>query len=166
MIPQINRILYATDLSPNAQPAFTYAASLAENYRATLYVLHVLEVISYKPYLQVEGFKGENEWKSIEEEREAAALHSIEEKLNVMCSEMNSHIPTCSIKEEQIMIRKGTPVEEIIKAAEEIEIQLIVMGTHGYGMVQDALMGGTARRLVRRSVKPVLIVPHLTSMKD
>lgn len=166
MIPQINRVLYATDLSPNSQLAFTYAAGLAENYGATLYVLHVLEVISYKPYLQVEGFKGENEWKSIEEEREAAAIHSIEEKLNVMCSEMNAHIFTCAINEEQIMIRKGAPVEEIIKAAEENDIQLIVMGTHGYGMVQDALMGGTARRLVRRSVKPVLIVPHPARMKD
>lgn len=48
-----------------------------------------------------------------------------------------------------------------MNAAEAIDVQLIVMGTHGYGMVQDALMGGTARRLVRRSVKPVLIVPHI-----
>lgn len=164
MIPQINRILYATDLSPNSQPAFAYAASLAENYDATLYVLHVLEVISYKPYLQIEGFKGENEWKSIEGEREAAALHSIDKKLKGVCSEMNAHISKCAINEGQIMIRKGAPVEEIINAAEENDIQLIVMGTHGYGMVQDALMGGTARRLVRRSAKPVLIVPHITRM--
>lgn len=161
MIPQINRILYATDLSPNSQPAFTYAASLAEKYSATLYVLHVLEMMTYKPYLQVEGFKGENEWKIIEGAREAAALQSIEKKLNAMCSEMNSHISTCDIKQEQIMIRKGAPLEEIMNAAEENDVHLIVMGTHGYGMVQDALMGGTARRVVRRSAKPVLIVPHI-----
>ena len=33
------------------------------------------------------------------------------------------------------------------------------MGTHGYGLVKDALMGGTVRRLVRQTRIPVLVVP-------
>jgi nucleotide-binding universal stress UspA family protein len=76
-----------------------------------------------------------------------------------MCEQMNSHIPTCTITDDQILLRKGVPFEEILKAADEVDSQLIVIGTHGYGMVQDALMGGTARRLVRRSNRPVLVVP-------
>ncbi len=160
MIHQINRILCATDLSPNSQLAFTYAAGVAEKYAATLYVLHVLETVSYKPYLHIEAYAGESEWKSIEAEREAAAFSAIEKRLQILCSAMSNNISSCEIADEHIMIRKGIPFEEIIYTAEDNDIHLIVIGTHGYGTIQDALMGGTARRLVRRSVKPVLIVPN------
>lgn len=160
MLPQITCILYATDLSPNSQLAFTYAASIAEKYSAKLYVVHVLELMTDKPYLQLEGYKGQADWNDIQKAREVATLEAIREKLKAMCAEIYSHNAACEITEDQIVIRKGHPVEEIMNAAGESEAQLIVMGTHGYGMVKDALMGGTARRLVRRSVRPVLIVPH------
>jgi len=35
---------------------------------------------------------------------------------------------------------------------------MIVMGTHGYGMFADALIGSTARRVVRRCKKPVMVI--------
>lgn len=160
MLPQINCVLYATDLSPNSQPAFTYAASIAEKYRAKLYVLHVLELVTDKPYLQLEGYVGQADWNVIQKAREAAALKAIRKKLKSMCAEISSNNSACAITEDQIVIRKGHPVEEIMNATVENGAQIIVMGTHGYGVVKDALMGGTARRLVRRSDRPVLIVPH------
>ena len=49
-------------------------------------------------------------------------------------------------------------VDIILEVAEEKGVDLIVMGTHGYGMVKDALMGGTARRIVRRCNIPVMVV--------
>ncbi len=46
MLPDIKRILYATDLSENARHAFGYAASLANRYGAKIIVLHVIEDFS------------------------------------------------------------------------------------------------------------------------
>ena len=46
MIPEIKKILYATDLSENARFAFGYAASLANRYGAQIVMLHVIEEIS------------------------------------------------------------------------------------------------------------------------
>jgi nucleotide-binding universal stress UspA family protein len=46
MIPEIKKILYTTDLSPNARFAFGYAASLANRYDAGITILHVLAEIS------------------------------------------------------------------------------------------------------------------------
>jgi len=43
IVPQIKKILYATDLSENARYAFAYAASLANQYGAGVTILHVLE---------------------------------------------------------------------------------------------------------------------------
>lgn len=76
-----------------------------------------------------------------------------------MCAEMNSHVTICPIKEKQIMIREGVPFDEILKTVQQVGAALIVVGTHGYGMVQDLLLGGTARRQVRKSKNPVLVVP-------
>jgi nucleotide-binding universal stress UspA family protein len=64
-----------------------------------------------------------------------------------------------------IFIRNGLPVEEILSLAEEKKADMIVLGTHGYGMLQDTLMGGTVRRVLRRSRQPVLIVRNPESAK-
>jgi nucleotide-binding universal stress UspA family protein len=161
VLPKIEIILYATDLSVNSQPAFNYAASLAEKYGAKIIVLHVMELPPLNPYLQMKGFKGIDEWERIEKSRGDQLLQFMELKLKEMCNEMNSHVSACTIAEEQIVIRKGVPFEEILKIAQDCRADLIVIGTHGYRMVQDALMGGTARRLLRRSEKPILVVPRL-----
>jgi len=42
--------------------------------------------------------------------------------------------------------------------ADKRHCDLIVMGSHGHGGFVDALIGSTARRVVRRSKKPVLVV--------
>ena len=55
-------------------------------------------------------------------------------------------------------VRRGNPVEEIIKSAEEHNCDLIVMGTHGQGTLADVMLGSTARRVIRRSKIPVLVV--------
>ena len=48
--------------------------------------------------------------------------------------------------------------EEILSYAREIDADLIVMGTHGHGTIADAMMGSTARRVLRKSKTPVLCV--------
>jgi nucleotide-binding universal stress UspA family protein len=52
----------------------------------------------------------------------------------------------------------GHPVEEILKAAAKEKSHMIVMGTHGHGMLGRALMGSIAQRVVTDSNIPVLLV--------
>ena len=49
-------------------------------------------------------------------------------------------------------------MNKYLKQAEEKNCDLIVMGTHGHGTLADVMLGSTARRVVRRSLKPVLVV--------
>jgi nucleotide-binding universal stress UspA family protein len=53
MIPQIKRILYATDLSKNSSYAFLYATNMAKKYGAEIVILHVIEPVP--PYVEVYG---------------------------------------------------------------------------------------------------------------
>jgi nucleotide-binding universal stress UspA family protein len=50
----------------------------------------------------------------------------------------------------------GTPVDQILATVAEHKIDLVVLGTHGRGMVGHLLLGSVAERVVRRSPVPVL----------
>ena len=165
---EVKKILYATDLSENAHYAFAYAVSLADLYNAAITFIHVLpevpdildkSVIGYISDERWEEFKSQN----VNEAREALigkrrdhlvikdALHQFSE--NVKAIQEGHGFVT-----DDIVVARGNPVEQILKQAEEKNCDLIVMGTHGQGTLADAMMGSTARRVLRRSTKPVLVV--------
>jgi nucleotide-binding universal stress UspA family protein len=52
----------------------------------------------------------------------------------------------------------GKPYAKVLAFAEEHNIDLIIMGTHGRGALEHALMGSVAERVVRHSVCPVLTI--------
>jgi nucleotide-binding universal stress UspA family protein len=52
----------------------------------------------------------------------------------------------------------GSPVAEILKAVKKQKCQMIVMGTHGHGLLGRALMGSVAQRVVTDSEVPVLLI--------
>ena len=56
----------------------------------------------------------------------------------------------------------GTPATEIVRYAEEHRADVIVMGSHGHGLVHRFLLGSVAERVLRQAPAAVLIVPHRT----
>ena len=165
---EVKKILYATDLSENARYAFAYAVSLADLYGASITFIHVLPEVPDLLDKGVLGYISEERWQEIksqnvEEAREAIigkrrdhlairdVLHHFSE--NVKESREGEGFVT-----DDIIVVRGNPVEEILKYSEETNCDLIVMGTHGQGTLADAMMGSTARRVLRRSEKPVLVV--------
>jgi nucleotide-binding universal stress UspA family protein len=159
MLPKIQKILYATDLSENSKRAFGYAASLTQNFDAHMIVLHVVEPINPNTYMQISSMLGEAEWINLQMGRDSQLTEEIMTRLKRFCLDLQTDMRSFPLNEDQIMIRKGLPVDEILDLAVTENADLIVVGTHGYGMVKDALMGGTVRRLVRQRKIPVLVVP-------
>jgi len=160
MLPKIQKILYATDLSDNSKRAFGYAASTAQSFGAQMIVLHVVEPINPNTYMQISSMLGEAEWVNLQMGRDSQLTEEIMTRLKQFCLDLQTDLKSFPLEENQILIRKGLPVDEIISMAAEQGVDLIIMGTHGYGLVKDALMGGTVRRIVRRSTIPVMVVPE------
>ena len=52
----------------------------------------------------------------------------------------------------------GSPTQEILRAATNTKTQLIVMGTHGHGLLGRALMGSVAQKVLAECTVPVLMV--------
>lgn len=158
MLPRIKTILYATDLSENARYAYTYAASLAQQYGAQITIVHVIEKLSAETFLQIQGYVGEEKWKKLQEEKQADFISTIKGRLNTFCDEISSELDACTFQVDKIIVKEGIAADEILHQAELNGADLIVMGTRGLGFFKEALMGGTARRVVRRSGIPVMVV--------
>jgi nucleotide-binding universal stress UspA family protein len=161
IIPEIKKILYATDLSKNARYAFAYAVSLANLYDAKIILLHVLPEVPELVDKHVIGYISTERWEKIKKQH-------FQEAREALIGKRTDHIAIKKVldhfsehareKTDDVIVERGNPVEQILKQVEEKNCDLIVMGTHGYGTLEDAMIGSTARRVVRRSEKPVLVV--------
>ncbi len=158
MIPEIKKIFYATDLSENARYAFGYAASLANRYGAGITILHVLEDVSAYQDSLVINIIGEQKWDELRKNKEQVVLDTIRERLEKFCEDVSRELPTCPFITDDIIVKIGNPVEEILQEVEANGCDMVVMGTHGHGIMANAMMGSTSRRVLRRCKKPVLVV--------
>jgi nucleotide-binding universal stress UspA family protein len=60
--------------------------------------------------------------------------------------------------ETQVQVRSGRPVRELLKAADELDADMIVVGTSSRGPVASRLLGDVSLELAQRAGRPVLIV--------
>ncbi len=158
MIPEIKRILYATDLSDSAKNAFNYAATIANKFAAKITVLNVIETIPSNTQWQIVEYLGADRWKELQENNKQEFIESVKKSLDNFCEEMSSSLTACPFLIDEILVKEGIPVDEILNAVNSKNCDLVVMGTHGYGLFVDALIGSTARRVVRRCKKPVMVI--------
>ncbi|MGD9009289.1 MAG: universal stress protein [Desulfobacteraceae bacterium] len=165
MLPKIKKILYATDLSDNSRLAFGYAIAQADQLDAQLMVVHVIEPVSVYTQSHMSSLMGESEWINIQQDYDERLCDDLMTQLRRFCDQMATDIPAKRLQEDYIFLRKGLPVEEILALADEQQADMIVLGTHGYGMLKDTLMGGTVRRVLRRSKTPVLVVRNPESVE-
>jgi nucleotide-binding universal stress UspA family protein len=158
MIPEFTRILYTTDLSENARHAFGYAVGLANRYNAGITVLHVLEELSPSTDSLVINMIGQTKWSELRKKNEEEVLQTMKTRLKTFCDEVSSQFPACQFITDDILVRIGNPVEEILEQVAAGGYDLVVMGAHGRGILSDTLMGSTSRRVLRRCKTPVLVI--------
>jgi len=159
MIPQIKKILYATDLSKNSVYAFRYTTKMAEKYDAGIIILHVVEPIPSmaKHYMKI--YVDESKWEEKIKYEQGVAIEQIQKRIQEFCNQETQDAPQCLARVSTILVRPGHPVEEILKAADEEDCSMIVLGTHGKGLLKQTFLGSVARSVLDRSRKPVFIIP-------
>ena len=161
---EIKKILYATDLSESARYAFAYAVSLADHYCASITLLHVLpdtpgfveNLIGTEKYEEIKRQHYDDAREALIGKRREHVI--IKEVLDKLCAEVRADKNLPDVETDEILISEGSPAEEILRAAEERDCDLIVIGTHGFGGFAEAMIGGTARQVLRHSSKPVFAV--------
>jgi ACR3 family arsenite transporter len=155
--PLFTKILYATDLSETAKKAARYAVNMADTYGAELTVINIVpdsmeelsaagsyDFVGHYPYDIIEVFNKEG----VEKSKKA-----ISERIHLICEEEGGKRP-----DGPVIIKIGQPVEQILRTVADGGFDLVVMGTHGHGILEDLLLGSVARGVVKKCSVPVLTV--------
>ena len=157
MIPEIKKILYATDLSKNSSYAFFYAADMAKRHNARIVILHSIEPGRHISYA---GSGVEAMIASAKKQEQEKGLEEIKKSLQELCKRTETQIgPPCVELVSKILVPLGHPVEEILKTADEEGCDAIVLGTHGKGFLRQTFLGSVAVSVLERTRKPVFIIP-------
>jgi nucleotide-binding universal stress UspA family protein len=153
MVPQIKKILYATDLSKNSSYAFLYATDMARRHDATIVVLHAVD-----PGPAEVRFVGVLERLENKESKEMGP--KIQTRIQDFCKKTETKIGApCVELISKILVPRGHPPEEILNAAETEGCDVIVLGTHGKGFLSHTFLGSVSSSVLQRTRKPVFIIP-------
>jgi nucleotide-binding universal stress UspA family protein len=166
MIPQIKKILYATDLTKNSAYAFFYAVDMARKYNAGIVILHTIPPIN--PRLFSEGGFGIEEIATENKKKERSTdIEEIKKNIQAFCikTEAKMGCPCVQLVSE-ILVPIGYPVEEILKAADDEGCDAIVLGTHGKGFLRQTFLGSVAGSVLERTRRPVFIIPLPSDKAD
>jgi nucleotide-binding universal stress UspA family protein len=141
----LKQILIATDGSASAQEAVEFGLELAAEQDAELVFIHVAPAVDTLP---VPGFGiggpavmphvlSEHDWRPLESATELAARKGLEAKTELAV---------------------GSPVKEIVRCADAIDADLIVVGSHGHGSIASALLGSVSLGVLHEARRPVVVV--------
>lgn len=140
-------ILVATDFSDNSRGAVRWGASLASQLGSNLILMHVVDLAA-----------GDNAWRILVEtpdEIEQSAVVKSRERLQEFLDETVDEPP----EKVQYQVVLGNPIDELLAEAKSHDDPIIVAGTRGASRLQELFLGNTARRLVRQSEYPTILVP-------
>jgi nucleotide-binding universal stress UspA family protein len=166
MLPQIRNILYATDLSKNSTFAFRYAVTLAEALHARITILYILPIIDSAMEVPIIVQMGEDRYYELRGETSREAIESIKAKLHAFSREELKGLRRENDLVASIIVHEGDVVDEILKTAEKIKGDVIVLGAHGKGLLSHTFLGSVSEKVLRRSRKPVVVVPIPKDVTD
>lgn len=139
----IRKVLVPLDFSDPSQRAMQYARRFAEPSQAELILLYVIEPVAYPAELGVVINLDADLAERAQGELEKLRDQHLGDYPGTRC-----------------LVRSGVADAEIVTCARDEQVDLIVIGTHGFSGFKHLLLGSTAERLVRDAPCPVLTVRH------
>lgn len=149
---RLQKILVGCDFSSDSGLAFEHGLSLAQEFQAELHLAHVIEP-PVQPNLLIEETYVSGE---IQEDYHNQLIQKLKDM--VPGEAANWCTPQTSIME-------GQPYEELVKYADTRDIDMIVLGVRGHGLVKTLFLGSTTDRVIRNSPCPVLSVSSKVQKK-
>ncbi len=145
----ISKILVPTDGSKASKKAVDYAIGLSKQTKASITILAVVDKSNFVS-------------QSIPVSAASAFLYPIEDYLRKIAeAHVSQSEKQCKKKRVKpaTVIRTGHPVDEIVKECRKAKIDLIVIGSHGKGALESAVLGSVTYGLIHHNKKcPILVI--------
>lgn len=168
MIRDTRKLLFATDLSIECRNSYNYAVNLAMARQGTITLLHVIETPPVSVEMRIKTLLGEDRYEEImrEHEKDTRSIligkrkesEIIESALFKFCADSTSCNPGCFLQPDEIVVKIGDVVKEILSMAEERESDMIVLSSHESATTSTSV-SKVIQDVLRLSRVPVVVVP-------
>lgn len=157
IIHEIHNVVTPVDFSDNSKLIAESAAYLAGKFGASMHLVFVVQNFEdysgfFVPQMTLPSLEGE-------------LAESAETKMASFCDEMVGLSKKSGVKELKYKVLMGDVAEKIVEYADDIEADLIVMGTHGYKGLEKIMFGSVAAKVVRGAGCPVTTINPYTCCK-
>jgi nucleotide-binding universal stress UspA family protein len=145
---KIHEILVPIDFSDHSNVALQHAVLVANQFRAAITLLHVVERPLVNPELMCPDPISPDQ-----------ITLQAERCLSQTCEHGKLQLP----RRRRTLIKRGVPYEQIVETASSQPTDLIVIATHDRGGLAQALLRSTAEKVIRHAPCPVLVIrlnPH------
>ena len=138
-------IVAAVDFSDSTPVVIDAAVEMASAFGAHLHVVHVLEP---EPAYTAYGFTSD----------EFPAMHLFQEEARKRATKSLEGL-AAPLSDVTVKLIEGSPLLGVLDYVKAAKADLVVLDTHGHGMVASLLLGSVAEGMVRKAVVPTMIVP-------
>jgi nucleotide-binding universal stress UspA family protein len=154
IINEIKRVVTPVDFSDNSKLIAESAGYFAGKFGASMYLVFIVQNFEdysgfFVPQMTLPTLEGE-------------LTESAEVKMASFCGEMVDFCKAAGVKELNYKVFMGDVGEKIVEYANEIEADLIIMGTHGYKGLEKIMFGSVADKVVRAASCPVMTINPYT----
>lgn len=157
MLPTYQTILVATDFTENSDHAFKHAVLLARLHDAKIHLLHVIPQI--EPLYMSSLLGQEKKLEIIRRQHEQTSLDTIKQQLDKFVQVELADYPADQKRFDEVKATIGNPMLKILKTAEDVNADVIVMGKHSKGFLEHAFLGSVAEKVLQRAKCPVFVIP-------
>jgi nucleotide-binding universal stress UspA family protein len=151
----MKKILIALDYNPTAQKVAETGYALAKAMNAQTILLHVIFDATYYSsldYSPVMGFGGFSSVATVQTD----TVEQIKKAAQTYLDKSKQHLGDDKI---QTVIKNGDYGETILNTATELNVDIIVMGTHSKRGLEKILVGSVAEKVLHQSLIPLFIIP-------
>jgi len=142
---KMNKVLIALNFDPTAQRIAEVGFTLAQRLSAEVVLLHVIEdLAAYSSNYQIMGsFQLDN-------------VVELSQASQNFLDKVKRHLGDETML---TVIKEGDFAENIIHTASELDVDIIVMGSHSFKGLQNILMGSVTKDVLQKTTKLLFIIP-------
>lgn len=154
IIQEIRKVVTPIDFSDNSKLIAQSAAYMAGKFGAEMHLIYIVQNFEdysgfFVPQMSLPNLEGE-------------LLEGAESKMKSFCDNISDFCTEVGVSKLESKVFMGDVGERIVDYANEIEAELVIMGTHGYKGLEKIMFGSVADKVVRMATCPVLTINPYT----
>jgi len=163
MSPAVKSILCCVAMGPNSEGVLLKALMEASVHDARVHILHIIPAYDASMATPIVAFMGEEKFRQLIEEHKVETTEAIKNEIKALKSKiLSEHLEGAADSIEEIHVFEGDPELEILHMADELGVDMIVMGTRK-GITRYTFMGSVAGKILKKGRVPILMVPPQTT---